>query len=152
MEGKDILHNILILKKIFFPQLIPGLKLGSFTLQNISSLAIIHTSVYWLKKYILYLVYIHKNAFFILICIFNNLFIPWWALFTSFSLCKEASCNLSYNDMRNTLPQAGSWRSYWVYTGLRGTTCLSGTVLCISLYINLKKKLNTYIYILSKFY
>ena len=39
-----------------------------------------------------------------------------------------------YNDMRNTLPQAGSWRSCWVYTGLRGTTCLRGKVLSISLY------------------
>ena len=44
--------------------------------------------------------------------------------------------SLCYNDMRNTLPQAGSRRSCWVYTGLRGTTCLRGKVLSISLYLS----------------
>ena len=29
-----------------------------------------------------------------------------------------------YNIILNTVPKAGTWESYWVYSGLRGTTCL----------------------------
>ena len=48
---------------------------------------------------------------------------------------------VTYNDMLNTLPEAGSWGSYCVYTGPRGAAQgelpASGTVLSISLYYNL---------------
>ena len=46
---------------------------------------------------------------------------------------------LYYNVILNTVPEAGSWGSCWVYTGLRGAAKgelpASGTVLKIILYI-----------------
>ena len=47
--------------------------------------------------------------------------------------------SLTYNVILNTLPEAGGWGSYWVYTGLRGAAYrelpASGTVLRIILYV-----------------
>ena len=54
---------------------------------------------------------------------------------------------MRYNVILNTVPETGSWGSYWVYTGLRGAALgelpASGTVLRIILYLTfwpLKKK------------
>ena len=51
--------------------------------------------------------------------------------------CQEIVIIKKYNDMLNTLPETGSWGSYWVYTGLReaalGELPASGKALSIAL-------------------
>ena len=58
-------------------------------------------------------------------------------LYFPFSVLNDLSC-ATYNVILNTVPEAGSWGRYWVYTGLRGVAWgelpASGTVLRIILY------------------